>query len=33
LHHAILLEPPVWVRDLAEAWQRIHRHTELIDRE
>jgi dTDP-4-amino-4,6-dideoxygalactose transaminase len=30
LHHAILLEPTVWVRDLTEAWRRIWGHAEVI---
>ncbi|MBI3822530.1 MAG: aminotransferase class V-fold PLP-dependent enzyme [Planctomycetes bacterium] len=30
LHHPILLEPTVWVRDLALAWRQIHNHAELL---
>ena len=30
MHHPILLEPVVWVRDFAQAWRRIQQHAELL---
>jgi dTDP-4-amino-4,6-dideoxygalactose transaminase len=32
VHHPILLEPAMWVRDFAQAWRRIWQHTELLAR-
>lgn len=32
LHHPILLEPTVWVKDFALAWRRIQQHAELLIR-
>lgn len=30
VHHPILLEPVVWIRDFAQAWRRIRQHAELL---